>query len=514
MTNPPDIGRGLTVFGVAFAAIAALYLGLLGLATRGQAFFADGYDGIGFVLALTDFDLSRFAPQPPGFPLFVLLSRGLHALLGVRPALAVALVSALLLPAGIAAITAVLAAQLGLYAAALFALLVAPNTLVFGLGVATLSDGAGLGAALIALSLAAWALRQPTRLACGFSGLACGLALGVRPHVVTPLVLGLLLLGGLLARRGQAPLRPLLGIGLSAGLGTLLWLLPLLSIVGASRFLSLCLAHARGHLGDFGGGLLVRTPTPLPRLGLPQLQALLAAVGPAIAALCLITPVLFFRSRSRLPQSLRLLGAALLAITLVYVVYVALLARVLGNGRHLLPVPVGLALAIVPLYAVGLRRGAARTGLLAVVALLAPFSTRQVYAFRQAPSPGAQLVAGLPDCSARLYGAAAARFYDLRCGVGAAQPAIYLGEVLSDLERRSNPPSEVLVTSEVIASPGSRARLRPIARACVAADVPASLRFFGAPHLPPRAAGSPSPSSPPSSAEADCAQLLAYRVMP
>lgn len=505
-----DTRRGLTAFGVAWLAIAGPYLVLLGLATRGQSFFADGYDGVGFVLAIADFDLARFQPQPPGFPLFVLAGRGLHALLGLSPALALAVTNALLTAAGVAAVAAVLAVQHGGFAAALFALLVAPNTLFGGLALATLSDGAGLGAGLIALSLAAWALHQPSSIVAALAGLFAGLALGVRPQGVMPLGLGLLLLIGLASRRGVALGRPLRWLVAAAGIGVLLWLLPLLAIVGPGRFVSLSLGHARGHLSDFGGGLLSTGGASLSTLGWPQVRALALAAGPAIAGLCVLASGLVLYRREQLPQRLVVCSAALLAITLAYIVYVGLFARVLGNGRHLLPLPVGLAVAIVPLFAVGLRSFLTRAALLAVVALLAISSTRQVFAFRQAPSPGAQLVAGLPDCSARLYGAAAARFYDLRCGSGSAQPALYLGEVLSDLERRSNLPAEVLVTSEVIASPGSRARLRPLARACVASSVPTLLRFEGVP-LVPRRDGGTSPLPP---AGPDCVELLAYRVMP
>ncbi len=518
MSAATPMHRGLTAFGLAFFAIAGLYLAVLGLATRAQPWFADGYDGIGFVLAISDFDLARFQPQPPGFPLFVLLGRGLLALLGVGPSLACALVSALLLAAGLSALCALLLVQLGGYAALLFGLLVAPNTLLFGLGVATLSDGAGLGATLLGLSLAAWALhppsQKPSRRACCIAGLLAGLALGVRPQAVTLLVLGLLLLAGLAARRGLPLLRPLCCFAAALVLGTLLWLLPLLACVGPGQFFRLCLGHARGHLSDFGGGLL--TPTGdgagLSRLGWAHLQALSAALGPGLTALALFALPLMLRRREPLPAAIRVQSAAGLAITLAYVVYVALFARVLGNGRHLAPLPVGLAVALVPLLAVGLQRRGLRLGLLCTAALLAVFSTRQVYDFRQAPSPGAQLVAGLPDCSARLYGAAAARFYDLRCGSGAAQPALYLGEVLSDLERRSNLPAEVLVTSEVIASPASQARLRLLSRACLSKAVPASLRFFTVPLLPAlHAAAAPSRSA---GAAADCVSLLAYRVLP
>lgn len=525
MTDAPNIRRGLVTCGVAFVAIAALYLGLLGLASRGQPWFADGYDGIGFVLAIADFDLARFQPHPPGFPVFVLLGRALHALLPITPSVAVASVSAIFLSAGLSAIAGVLAAQAGRYAAALFVLLTAPHTLLGGLGVATLSDGAGLGAGLLYLALLACCLHQPSRVLAVLCGLCGGLALGIRPPAAVPLFLGTILLVGLAHRRGRAPRGPLLTVAGSAAVACLLWLLPLLSIVGGSRFWALCLAHARGHVSDFGGGLWAdagRTPsllwgaglaTRLPAIGL----AVVRALGPALVGLALIVPLtmgiaapLRPKRRSLLPPPLRLQSLALWALTATYIVYVALSTRLLGNGRHLLPVPVAVAAALALLFAALLRSKAGRAGLLAALTLAAIHSTAQIWAFRSDPAPGLKLVSGLPDCGARLYGAAAARFYDLRCGSGSAQPAIYLGEVLSDLERRSNPPAEVLVTSEVIASPASRARLRPLARACVPASVPATLRFSAVPALPPR----PPEDVAAAGAGSDCVELFAYRVLP
>ncbi len=525
MTDAPNIRRGLVTCGVAFVAIAALYLGLLGLASRGQPSFADGYDGIGFVLAISEFDLARFQPHPPGFPVFVLLGRALHALLPITPSVAVASVSAIFLSAGLSAIAGVLAAQAGRYAAALFVLLTAPHTLLGGLGVATLSDGAGLGAGLLYLALLAFCLHQPSRALAVLCGLCGGLALGIRPPAAVPLFLGTILLAGLAHRRGRSLRGPLLTVSGSAALACLLWLLPLLSIVGGSRFWALCLAHARGHVSDFGGGLWAdagRTPSllwgaglvaRLPAIGL----AVVRALGPAIVGLALIVPLamgiaapLRPKRRSLLPPSLRVQSLALWALTATYIVYVALSTRLLGNGRHLLPVPVAVAAALAVLFAALLRSQAGRAGLLIALALSAIHSTAQIWAFRSDPAPGLKLVSTLPDCRARLYGAAAARFYDLRCGSGSAQPAIYLGEVLSDLERRSNPPAEVLVTSEVIASPASRARLRPLARACVSPSVPSTLRFFGVPSPPPRPLTSAADAGP----DTDCVELFAYRVLP
>ncbi len=118
----------------------------------------------------------------------------------------------------------------------------------------------------------------------------------------------------------------------------------------------------------------------------------------------------------------------------------------------------------------------------------------------------ALLAAALPACGAahRVYGARAARYVDVRCKMGSTQPAVYLGKVLSDVARQSNPPAEVLLTSEVVASTASRAKLRLLGHFCFAPQVPRILRFDAASGLARTAGG----------AAADCVDLLAYRVLP
>ena len=64
-----------------------VYLGTL--AASAPRVTADGYDGVGYVLALSEYDLGRGQPHPPGAPLFVLTGR-LFAGLGLRKELALA----------------------------------------------------------------------------------------------------------------------------------------------------------------------------------------------------------------------------------------------------------------------------------------------------------------------------------------------------------------------------------------------------------------------------------------
>lgn len=491
-----------------WAVLSALYVGLLIWATRGQSHFADGYDGIGFVLAVQDFDLSRFQPHPPGFPLLVLFSRWLHAIPGVAPALAVALCSALLLPLGLAAMSIMLALTSGRFAAWLFALLAGPHVLVWGMGTATLSDGAGLGLTLAALCSAAGALWAGRAWLAWVSGCLAGCALGVRPQAVVLLALGLITLLAYVVSQRRALGRPLWVFGASAGFITLAWLLPLASLVGPGRLVQLCLQHARGHFTDFGGRALRTAHEPgftVSRL-LELLHTLAGALGPLLFLGLVLAGLWLLRHRLVVSRRVYVPSALVLAITASYLAYALLAVRVIGDGRHLLPLPIGVAAALAPLLALAAQGRVHRTLGVLTLCVGALVNARAVFAFRHSPTEGAQLAAALADCGTPVYGARAARYVDLRCGSGTAQPAIYLGEVLSDIERRSNPPREVFVTSEVIASASSQQRLRLQGRFCRATDVPSILRFDAA-SLLPRAAGQPKLLP-------GCVDLFAYRVLP
>jgi hypothetical protein len=282
----------------------------------------------------------------------------------------------------------------------------------------------------------------------------------------------------------------------------LVWLLPFALVIGPRKLIALTLQHAHGHFADFGGTAFVET-SPLRRLrdfGLGLYQASLGRFGFILIAPAMVGLWLAGRRDRRARPLLIRLGLFVLA----YGAFTLVALPTSGHGRHLLP----LAVALLTLLSLGLaeclRQPLASLGLLIVVAAVAIDSGRSVFAFRGTLPPGAALSAfvsrTLPED--RLYGARASRYLDLSFGSGSARPAIFLGEVLASLTRVSNLPSEVLVTSEVIAAPSSQARLRPLGRFCYAAAVPQVLRFDRVPY------------SHGASRAADCVDLLAYRVRP
>lgn len=73
---------------------------LLALAAYAALLFAtapawpDDWDGVGFVAAVHDFDLARFHPHPPGYPVYVALLRAAAVVVG-QPMRSCVLVAAL-----------------------------------------------------------------------------------------------------------------------------------------------------------------------------------------------------------------------------------------------------------------------------------------------------------------------------------------------------------------------------------------------------------------------------------
>ncbi len=484
---PGELGRSWPLYGCGGLA----YLGMLGASARRVT--ADGYDGVGFVLSLSRFDLGRWQPQPPGYPLLVVAGRAAVAL-GLRPAVALAAVNAGLLGAGLLALAWGVRRIAGPAAGLVAALLLPAAPLAFALALSTLSDAAGLGALLLAAALLVRPGRLSTRrlFACGC---AAGLALGVRPAQAPLAALLLLVLGWLGGWRAAAL------AALSLLLASLLWLVPLAAVVGPWTLWELSQAHVHGHFADYGGAVVTD-----PRLG-PRLAALLttgaaASFGPlglgwgALGALALaVQPSRCWAS------PVRRLAGALLALAAGSGLWVLLALPVHGHARHLLPLTVALlALAAVAIgQALAVARPAVRgaLGLGTALALSGLWltSARTAWAVRSRPAPAAALaeyvVAHFPRGTA-VYGTRAARSLDALVGSGSARPARYLGEVIADAQSRG--PGSVLLTSEVQVATAASARLILLERFCYDAAVPLWLRL--------------------DRATSDCVTLFAYRVTP
>ena len=181
-------------------------------------------DSINFALGVRQFDVARHQPHPPGYPVFILIAKAVHA---VVPSEASAL-----------ALVSVGGGALGALAvAALFRRIDEPDTplrwrvapvavamtapLYWFTAVRPLSDSSGLAAALAvqAMTLAAG---SPRTLAIAAFG--AGVATGIRSQVAWLTV-------PLLIFAGFSP-RPLALMALAFGGGALLWFAPLVVLTG------------------------------------------------------------------------------------------------------------------------------------------------------------------------------------------------------------------------------------------------------------------------------------------
>ena len=203
-------------------------------------------DSINFALGIRQFDVAHHQPHPPGYPVFILIGKALHAV-GPSEAHALALLS-------------VAAGALGvLGVAALFRRLDCPDTplrwsvAAVGLAMTTplywftavrpLSDSSGLAAALAvqAMTLAATSARG-----LAIAGFCAGLAAGLRSQVVwltVPLmIVHGLNYGGHRGRQGSvlaekdlfsvSPVSSLVAAFSAFLAGALLWLVPLVIVSG------------------------------------------------------------------------------------------------------------------------------------------------------------------------------------------------------------------------------------------------------------------------------------------
>ncbi len=198
----------------------------------------DDWDGVGFVESVRDFDLARFHPHPPGYPVYVALLRA-AAVVARDPMRACALVAAL---SGAAAVAfAWLAARrlAGERAAWAVAVLVGVTPLVFH----AFSGVGSEGPALAFAAACAWAcIARPAR-APLLLGLAVGLGLGVRLSWA-PIYLAALVL---------APRAMRLRAVAVAALACVAWAVPLVAVVGTHRIVFFPVRHVPPSRGTRSG---------------------------------------------------------------------------------------------------------------------------------------------------------------------------------------------------------------------------------------------------------------------
>lgn len=222
---------------------ALLFLAALMLYLPGRSSSLDDFDSYSFVMALDDFDIQLQQPQPPGFPVYVVLGRLFNGLLD-DSRIALTTLSAL---SGAAVIALIY--TLGIYTtgdqftAAVGAVLFAVMPIQWLTAEKALSDMPGLAFSLASVA-ALWAGKKNPRWFIIGGGLL-GLSLGVRPQSNIP---GVLLFAWAAWRWITSPggWRTLAAATAVFVIAVVLWLIPTIhSAGGLDNYRELINAHGR-----------------------------------------------------------------------------------------------------------------------------------------------------------------------------------------------------------------------------------------------------------------------------
>jgi hypothetical protein len=419
----------------------------------------DDWDGVGFVESVTDFDMARLRPHPPGYPVYVALLRAAAAI--VRdPVRACALVA---VASGVVSIAFVWDAArrcAGERVAWMVAILVAVAPGVWrgcsGVG----SEGPALACAAACawgLTLARWG--DCKSLGATVLGLGAGLGLGVRLSWA-PLYLAALWMGA------RVDYRRALGTAVAACSA---WAVPFVVWAGPAKIAALYSEHFGGHAARWGGTIItepgfVRIVWVARDVFVDGLGVGIDPVGVAIAALLAVAAlqaVVAWRAvgwRGWLPAFM---------LVAPYLVWIGLGQNVRDQPRHALPLVAMLA-AGVALPVAGSRRAFALVGTLAVAGSIR--TATDTHARRTVAPAGQQLVdlvrAQPAPKRPAVFGVGSVRFFETTDLASCARVAASLGEAHMELTHLNELPPRAWVTSELAGLDDARGALRPVADLC------------------------------------------------
>jgi hypothetical protein len=204
------------------------------------------FDSANFALSLEHFNPAMHQPQPPGYPLYVLLIRAIHLFVG--PAEKVLLISGLIAAFAAVALILYLARDLFGDAAGFLAAALLASDPVFWFGGVTNQIRVFLAAGTLAVAFCAWrALLNRENSRWLYGAFAClGVAAGFRPEL-GPLLLPVLF--WVWFETGRSWRRLAIALGALA-VCTLPWLGAVVWVVGGvSRFVHICGAYADDQFG-------------------------------------------------------------------------------------------------------------------------------------------------------------------------------------------------------------------------------------------------------------------------
>jgi Dolichyl-phosphate-mannose-protein mannosyltransferase len=412
----------------------------------------DDWDGVGFLESVRDFDMARFHPHAPGYPVYVALLRLAFAVTRepMRACVLVAVASG-----GLVAVFVWAAAErwAGERAAWTCALLVAVCPLVWRACSGVGSEGPALAcAAACVYGLAAGGPAGALAV-----GLGAGLGLGVRLSWA-PVYLAALVLaprGG----RGRA--------WAASALACAAWAVPFVALVGPSRLWALYQAHLAGHAARWGGTVVtepgaVRLAWLARDVFVDGIGAGADALGVGVAALACVAAA----QAAMAWRAARWRGWPALLVA-PYLLWIALGQNLRDQPRHTLPI----VAAVAGVLALG--AGRSRRAMAVVAALTLLIATRtalDAHVRRTVPPAGQQLVelARAQPSPARLavFGVSSVRFFETTELASRGFTAGSLSDVEGRLARLDALPTRVWVTSELQGRDASPWPLVPVATLC------------------------------------------------
>jgi hypothetical protein len=401
---------------------AVVAVAVLDFVTRARV--ADGWDAIGFLRAVHDFDLTAFQPHFPGYPVYVALCKLVRS-----PALVSAIASA----ATAAALWRIAAARAGAVAGWIALVLWAGALQPWLTGGAALADATATAFAAAAFA----ALTFSGARAALLGGVAIALALGTRISY-WPLVLSFAVV---VARFRSADRRAALVGGAAA---TLAWLLPFVAVVGARPLVALGRVHLAGHFADWGGSIATR-----PELGARAVAFARDLVYDGIwpnrfvLAAALAGCALLVRRPSAPAR-------AVTAIVVVpYALWVLFAQNVLEQPRHLLP--------LVAATVVAIAIAAARRPVIGFAVAALAFAASAPLVLRRGP-PAAAVVAHRVAAAFPAHGDVVVFARRSARVMQAAEPTLpvrtadRVSDILGTLERLDTLPRHVLYVAEEVAA--------------------------------------------------------------
>jgi hypothetical protein len=440
---------------------------LLALGAYGALLFAsapawpDDWDGVGFVESIQDFDLGRFHPHPPGYPVYVALLR-IAAVIAGDPMRACVGVAAASGAVAIAFTWDAVRRSAGERTAWMAAVAVAVAPAVWRICSGVGSEAPALAcAAACGWGIAVSSRPGPSRSWAGAIALGVGAGIGVGVRLSwAPLYAAAL---GMAPRAGRARASGAAAVACAA------WATPFVARVGAAKLAGLYTEHFAGHAARWGG-TIVTEPGTVRLLWIARdvfvdgLGAGSDGVGVAIGALVAVAAwQAMLRWRAGRWRSWRAVAGAVVP----YLLWIGLGQNLRDQPRHAVPL-VALLAAGLAVAAGESRRACAVAGALAMATSLR--AAADAHARRTIPPPGEQLVelARAQPSPERLavFGAASVRFFETTELAPRARVVGSLGEAHLELTRFAVLPARVWVTSEVAGLDDPTTRLSLIANLC------------------------------------------------